>query len=250
MPLLPRKNAIDLAMEARRRPELVSILAAAPLPRDVKSLLRIAADGGRREAGAEHVYRKHSPEAVREACTALLSVILFNRGADPYRVLGLPAGASEDEVREHKRLLLKWLHPDRNPTKAGGGRERELLSRVLDAAAIIEGKRPMVAQIEPPPIPSRPSTARRVAPRATPATKKGEAPVLATSWQRSLMLWKHSFKLKLARTLTLSFRSLWRAGFALAALLAALIVWRYVMEEPIGLSLQRYSEAALGLVSW
>jgi hypothetical protein len=244
--LFPRKSAIDLAMEARRRPELASLLSTAPLPRDVKSVLRIAADGAKREAATAHVYRANAPEAVREACTSFLSVVLFNRRSDPYRVLGLSPGASEEEVREHKRLLLKWLHPDRNPAKAASGRHRELLSRVLEAAAEIEGKRPSVMPSpEPPPIPRRTASA----PHGT--TRPAPAPLIAKDADFSA---EHpprsSFKLRFARALSRSGHGLRRASVGAAAVLCALVLWRYVMEEPIGLSLQKYSQAAIGLISW
>jgi hypothetical protein len=209
----------------------------------VTCLLRIAADGTWREAATEHVYRRHSAAAVREACVTVLSVILFNRRTDPHRVLGLQAGASEDEVRDHKRLLLKWLHPDRNPARQGDGRERELLTRVLEAAAEIEGKRPVTMDAAPPPIPPRPSPGRR--PPQQQATMResdaGDPP--AQDWERS-------FKLRLARGLSASFHSLRRACYACAVLLATLILWRYVMQEPIGVSLHRYSQAAMGFASW
>lgn len=243
--LLPRKKAIDLAMEARRRPELSSLLSAAPLPRDMKSILRIAADGGKREAATAHVYRTHSPEAVREACTAFLSVVLFNRRSDPYRVLGLAAGASEEEVREHKRLLLKWLHPDRNPAKAACGRHRELLSRVLEAVAEIEGKRPSARPLpEPPPMPRRPASA----PHGT--KRPANAPLIAEDAVFSAEQPPRNFKPRLAQALSRSVHGLRRASVGAAAVLCALVLWRYVMEEPIGLSLQKYSQAAIGLFTW
>ena len=35
---------------------------------------------------------------------------------DPYKVLGLKAGASPDEIRSAYRRLVKKYHPDRNPS--------------------------------------------------------------------------------------------------------------------------------------
>ena len=58
----------------------------------------------------------------------------FDKRSDPYRVLGLAQGASMEDVRENKRLLLKWLHPDRNPRPA----EWAHLARVIEAAEAIE----------------------------------------------------------------------------------------------------------------
>jgi hypothetical protein len=39
---------------------------------------------------------------------------LLRDDADPYRVLGLPPGASREVARRHLGCLLQWLHPDVN----------------------------------------------------------------------------------------------------------------------------------------
>lgn len=243
MSLLRHKSAIDIALEAHRRPELLSLMSASPLPRDVKKLLRIAANGAQSELKGKR-YGDHSPDAIQEVSTAFLSVILFSKRSDPYRVLGLNPGASGDEVRENKRLLLKWLHPDRNLTGKNGGQNRELLSRVLEAAAEIEGKPQIRAQqVVPPPI-------RPFSPRVGVSRPPANRAALHSARPSALSgLWRRRSRLRLPRLTTLSL-SIQRASYTVGAVLVALIMWRFIMQEPIGRSLERYSQAAIGLVSW
>jgi hypothetical protein len=132
-----RRQAIDIALDALAKPEVTSFLSVGPLPEGLKVVLRIVAEGEWRDAATEHVYSKHSAETVRAASAAFLATVLFGRKTDPYRALGLPPGASLGEVREHKRLLLKWLHPDRNPEAT----EQAHLAKVIAAAEAIEGGR-------------------------------------------------------------------------------------------------------------
>jgi hypothetical protein len=54
------------------------------------------------------------PAVLIEAARFYLQQMLLRPDADPYRVLGLPAGASRELARRHMRCLLQWLHPDVN----------------------------------------------------------------------------------------------------------------------------------------
>lgn len=224
---MSRRQAIDIAIDARRRQDASSLLSVGPLPEGVKSLLRVVAEGEWRDGSTEHAYRRHSSAEIRAASAAFLAAVLFARKSDPYRVLGLTPDATPEEVRENKRLLLKWLHPDRNPSH----REQEYLGRVIEAAEAIEEGRATPqgmdrGRAKPPPI--------VVPPRAKPSRKPKPSPARQAAARAAEGI-AHAVKI---------------TAVVAATLLVALLAWRYVMNEPIGASLARYSRLALGMMTW
>ncbi len=54
-----------------------------------------------------------SADELTAALYAFLREYLFSPGNDHYQVLGLPADASEEQIRQRYRLLIGLLHPDR-----------------------------------------------------------------------------------------------------------------------------------------
>jgi hypothetical protein len=237
---LSRRQAIDIAMDAMTTPEITSFLSAGPLPEGLKYLLRIVAEGEWRDAPTEHVYRAHSPEAVRAASAAFLSVVLFARQTDPYRVLGLQPAAPLSEVREHKRLLLKWLHPDRNPK----AKEHDYLARIIEAADAIEGGRcyqfgAIAGRHSPHPPPGRP-----LSPQA--AKTLGSTPKA----RRSQLALVRSARQMPAGSIVRMIRAVKLSVIALATLLLSLVAWRYFMDEPIGSSLTRFAKLGFGIIAW
>ena len=236
---MARRQAIDIALDGAGKPEVFSMLSVGPLPDGVKSLLRIVAEGEWRDASTEHAYRRHRAEDVRAASAAFLAAVLFDRRADAYRVLGLAPGAPAEDVRENKRLLLKWLHPDRNPRP----QERALLARVIEAAEAIEGGRThaMPGSRAGAATAARATARARPAPRATPASR-GNPPARKPA--------RTAGKSAAAQTVSGLLRATkLGAGTAILAL-TCLAGWRYVMQEPIGASLERYSKLAMGLITW
>lgn len=224
---MTRRHAIEIAIEARTRKDAASMFSVGPLPEGLKSLLRIVAEGEWRDGATEDFYRRHSPEEIRAASAAFLAAVLFERKADPYRVLGLTPDARPEDVRENKRLLLKWLHPDRNPSP----REQEYLGRVIEAAEAIEEGRSTPRRmdrgsVKPPPIvvPPRPKSTRK--------PKAGLARQVAVRAAEGMA---HAAKI---------------AAIFAATAIVALLAWRYLMNEPIGASLARYSRLALGMMTW
>ena len=213
------------------KPDAGSLLSVGPLPEGMKSVLRIVAEGAWRDASTEHVYAKHSAETIRTAGAQFLGTVLFDRVSDPYRVLGLPPNASADEVRDNKRLLLKWLHPDRNPRAA----EQDYLARVLDAVERIENG---TAKIKP-------SATGRGKPRAPLRVRPAAARAKPAKRSRS-----ESTRQAISQALGRLAQTAKFVTYGALVMVGSLTVWRYVMDEPIGVSISRYSKLALGLMTW
>jgi len=106
-------RGIDLALDLARIPALAQSVEEAPLPTDIFDVMRIAA--GSPDACQSASRATGQPVAVLiEAAKFYLQHALLRRDVDPYRVLGLPPGASRELARSHLRCLLQWLHPDVN----------------------------------------------------------------------------------------------------------------------------------------
>ena len=132
---MPERLALHVAMDIFHRPAAVRDYLKAPLPQDVLTVIRIAA-GGDIEPDKFGPDQKRRASDIREASVFFVQQILFHPQADAYRLLGLRPGADFKQVQDHKRMLLKWLHPDRNPNKW----EQVLFQRVVNAAAEIEAQ--------------------------------------------------------------------------------------------------------------
>ena len=106
-------NALEWALALLHAPAERHTLRQKPLPEGIDRLLGIAAGVLPREL-AEAVRAFGVPEArVREAAQFYAREVLFFPQADAYRVLGVNAVASSDQIKAHHRLLQHWLHPDR-----------------------------------------------------------------------------------------------------------------------------------------
>ncbi|MFO0991288.1 MAG: J domain-containing protein [Hyphomicrobiales bacterium] len=124
-----RRAALDVALDMVQRPLLARQAQTQPLPDDVLQLIRIAADSHEDIDWASRT-RARSSREIREAAVMFLQQVLFHPGADSFRLMGLAPTATLADLQEHRKWLLKWLHPDRNPDKW----ESLLCRRVLDAA--------------------------------------------------------------------------------------------------------------------
>jgi hypothetical protein len=109
---MARPGALHLALDLAAMPVLANIMQQQPLPRDVLEVIKIAARCPETTAHAERMTGR-SAEIVRQAAMLYLQTILFAGGADHYRILGVAPAAPQDQIREHMRWLMKWLHPDR-----------------------------------------------------------------------------------------------------------------------------------------
>jgi hypothetical protein len=128
------RNALDIALQVYRQPALVRQVRSSSLPPRVLSVIKIAAGSDEDlQLPAAHVPEK--TQEIRDAAIFFLQNCLFQSGGDSYRVLGVEPGTPVDEIRLHKRWLLKWLHPDLNRNTW----EAAYLQRVLAAWQDIGG---------------------------------------------------------------------------------------------------------------
>jgi hypothetical protein len=202
---VPRRHAIDIAVDALTMPAIMSFLSVGPLPVGLRCLLRIVAEGECRDATTAHVYKA--------------------------------PGAPLAEVREHRRLLIKWLHPDRNPEAI----EHEKLARVIEAAEAIErgdqfGQATSACH-------SRPATTAK-------AGFVGENRLADARTEPAFRATAQAARQIASRVVSGFGRAAKRSVAYTALLVSILIAWRYVMEEPFGTSLTRYSKLALGVFAW
>lgn len=107
------RHTIDLALDLARMPALTRSSVTPPVPANVIELMRIAAAVP--TACQDAVAATGEPvDVLVEAARFYLQQVLFRPGADCYRILGIHPGAPRVTARSHMRLLLQWLHPDRN----------------------------------------------------------------------------------------------------------------------------------------
>ena len=108
------RAALDQAVLLQKQPVLVVAFQQAALPEGMPTLIRLASDeGGRRKDLAQLVGLDEIQ--LQSAATEYLLQICLYPGSSNYRVLGLNSATDRKAAKEHHRLLLKWLHPDRNP---------------------------------------------------------------------------------------------------------------------------------------
>lgn len=126
-------QAIDAALSIYRRPVLVRRERRKVLPDNILPLIRIAGGG---DVAPEFLTAERAKSAAeaRDASVFYIQQVLLAPKSDEYRQLGLTVEATPQQINEHKRHMLKWLHPDRNPNKW----ETALFHRVATAAEKLE----------------------------------------------------------------------------------------------------------------
>jgi hypothetical protein len=129
-------NAVHDALSAYRQPSRLRLRRQRDLPQDTLLLIKICA--GDPDTNATWTTYCGVDEAeLRAAASFYLNHILSRAGGDKFRLLGLKPGASAEDVKIHKRWLLKWLHPDRNHSAW----ESALFRKVNEAARVLEGQK-------------------------------------------------------------------------------------------------------------
>src|SRR4051812_8670608 len=110
---MPKHHVVELALDLSRMPALAQTSVDAPIPPDISELMRIAAaspDACKEAAEATG----ESKQVLIDAARFFLQQTLFRSDADSFRTLGIKPGVPRATARHHMRLLLEWLHPDRN----------------------------------------------------------------------------------------------------------------------------------------
>jgi hypothetical protein len=143
------RTAIDLAFS----PVLATLAARQPLPPGMITVLRIA--GGCATTLEQAVATTgEPPEKILQAARLFLETVLFTAAADSYRILGADRSATQAELRDHMRWLMKWLHPDREQSEW----ESSLALRVSSAWDHVKTaeRRQRYDAAVPPPLPAAP----------------------------------------------------------------------------------------------
>lgn len=122
--------AILAALEFWRQPALVKGWRENPLPNSMLDLIKIAAGCVETQASAAAATGRR-PTEIQAAAVHFLHLVLVAPGASPQRALGLDGRVFRDEIVLHKRWLLKWLPPDRNPNWEAAA---VLFKRVIDTS--------------------------------------------------------------------------------------------------------------------
>lgn len=122
-------SALDEALLLKQNPDRLFFQQQLPLPNGIAQLIRIAIDPG--SVSISQAQRQDfNDEQIKAAAAAYLKGVCLFPGSQGLRVLGLNDASDNKIMLEHRRLLLKWLHPDRNPEN------RHLAERVNRAWAL------------------------------------------------------------------------------------------------------------------
>ena len=117
-------GAAALALAVFAEPTRFGELLRGALPADTIVVMRAAAEAIR--DGRQHGLDEH-----RRAALFFVEHVLLAYEADHYRTLGLNRGATDDQMREHYRVMMGIFHPDR---QGWADSDREKLSARINLA--------------------------------------------------------------------------------------------------------------------
>ena len=125
---MQRATALEQANYLLLMPAAVRQFRLAPLPEDVRLVLRVLA--GDEEARVAAVDLSGKPEdTIVRASEFYVREVLLASGTTDFRALGCEPDAPREELRANMILLMRWLHPD----TANGPRDDELFEKVRQA---------------------------------------------------------------------------------------------------------------------
>jgi hypothetical protein len=107
-------EGLNLAVECYRIPSRFRSAMGRRPPEGMLSVIKGAAGDEDTIRPIAEAYKMDQAD-VQEACKHFLLRILLDPKTKGPGLLGLSENATEEDVKLHKRWLLKWLHPDRNP---------------------------------------------------------------------------------------------------------------------------------------
>ena len=126
-------SAVTDAINVFKQPARLHGLWKHGLPFDTLQVIKIAA-GDADSVAAAAMDRNVEEAKLREAADFYLRQMFLQAGPSRHRLLGLAPQAGLEELRTHRRWLLKWLHPDR----AGSKWRAAYFKQISDAAKSLE----------------------------------------------------------------------------------------------------------------
>jgi hypothetical protein len=112
--VMDESAALRAAIDLLHVPSRVRALRSTPLPHGIPFLLEVAAGDTGAEAEAVALTGR-DPSVIKRAAAFYIEQILLAPDADSYRVLGATKTADSSDLRRNMALLLRWLHPDKDP---------------------------------------------------------------------------------------------------------------------------------------
>lgn len=122
-------DAMRAALLSHSQPLRTPIRGHSAFPKGMLILIKAAAGDGATIAILVEALG-HDEKTLQEAASFYLQQQLIASKSNPFRCLGLTDQATQDDIVLHKRWLLKWLHPDRNPNKW----QSAMFNTITDAA--------------------------------------------------------------------------------------------------------------------
>jgi hypothetical protein len=130
---MQNQRAVSAAWEVYRQPARYRTLRRQDIPTDILDVIKISGgDEATTQIWAEQL--GVNAEELGKASSYYLHQFMAAAGNDARRLLCLDQWATAADLKMHKRWLLKWLHPDRNPSAW----EANLFRRVNEAASSLE----------------------------------------------------------------------------------------------------------------
>lgn len=109
-------QAINVAVAVYKQPNQFVIPRPGRYPKCMLDVIKSAA-GDEATIRAISDDLKLPNDAIVSICKFYLQKLITSSGSDPFLMLALDRNASAADIKDHKRWLLKWLHPDRNSSK-------------------------------------------------------------------------------------------------------------------------------------